>query len=177
MKKIILGITASISAYKACDLARMFVKDGYDVHVVITEHALKLITTLTLETLTGNKVYTDFGCWERREMGHIELKDNAALYLIAPATANIIGKIANGIADDLVSTTFLSCKSPVLVAPAMNPNMYSHWAVQENIKKLIEHGVHFVDPEDGLVACGDTGKGKLAEIDTIFEMAKNVIEK
>ncbi len=176
MKKIILGITASISAYKACDLARNFVKEGYDVHVVITNHALKLITALTFETLTGNKVYTEDGCWERGEMGHIELKDDAALYVIAPATANIIGKLANGIADDLVSTTFLSVKCPVLVAPAMNPNMYSHWSVQENIKKLSEHGVKFVEPTEGLVACGDEGKGKLAEVEDIFKVAIDVID-
>ena len=176
MKKIILGVSSSISAYKAYDLTRLFVKDGYSVFVVLTENALNLVSPLTFETLSGNPVYTFSYTRERREMGHISLKDNASLFLVAPATANVIGKFANGVADDLLSTTFLSVKCPVLVAPAMNPNMYSHRAVQENIAKLKTWGVQFIEPDTGLVACGDEGQGRLAEIDKIFEVARNVIE-
>jgi len=169
MKKIILGISASIAAYKAIDLARMFVKDGHSVHVVLTENAVHLVTPLSLETLTGNPVYTESFARERREMGHISLKDDAAIFLVAPATANIIGKFANGIADDLLSTTFLSVTCPVIVAPAMNPNMYKHPAVTENIKKLTTWGVTFVNPAAGKVACGDEGYGRLAEIEDIYK--------
>jgi phosphopantothenoylcysteine decarboxylase/phosphopantothenate--cysteine ligase len=176
MKKIILGVSSSISAYKAYDLARLFVKEGYSVFVVLTENALNLVSPLTFETLSGNPVYTHSYTTDRREMGHISLKDNASLLLVAPATANIIGKFAGGIADDLLSTTFLSVKCPVMMAPAMNPNMYSHVAVQENIARLKGWGVRFIEPDTGTVACGDTGQGRLAEIEKIFEAARNVIE-
>ncbi|MFW5771428.1 MAG: flavoprotein [Spirochaetota bacterium] len=177
MKKIILGISSSISAYKACDLSRLLVKDGYSVYCVLTENATHLVTPLTLQTLTGNPVYTTSFAAQWKEMGHIELKQDAVLYLVAPATANIIGKFANGIADDLVSTTYLSVECPVMIAPAMNPNMWSHSAVQENVEKLKKRGVRFVEPESGLVACGDEGSGRLASIDEIYRMAKDVIER
>jgi phosphopantothenoylcysteine decarboxylase/phosphopantothenate--cysteine ligase len=175
MKKIILGVSSSISAYKAYDLARLFVKDGFSVHTVLTENALNLVSPLTFETLTGNPVYTYSYAQDRREMGHISLKDNASLFLVAPATANVIGKFAGGIADDLLSTTFLSVDCPVMIAPAMNPNMYGHRAVQENMAKLKSWGVLFVEPETGIVACGDEGQGKLADIETIFKAAKNAL--
>jgi len=110
-------------------------------------------------------------------MGHIELKDNAQLLLVAPATANIIGKFANGIADDLLSTTFLSVNCPVVIAPAMNPNMWNHKAVQENITKLKKWGAIIVEPETGLVACGDEGQGRLASIESIYNIAINAIRK
>lgn len=174
-KKIIIGISSSIAAYKACDLTRLFVKGGYSVFTVLTQNSLKLVSPLTLETLSGNPVYSDSFSQERREMGHIELKDNAALLVAAPATANIIGKFAGGIADDLLSTTFLSVKCPVLIAPAMNPNMYSHPAVQENIAKLKSWGVHFVEPAEGVVACGDEGYGKLAPVEEIYKAALKIL--
>ena len=176
MKKIILGVSSSISAYKACDLTRLFVKAGYSVFVVLTENAKQIITPLTLETLSGNPVYSDSFAREAREMGHIELKKDASLFLVAPATANIIGKFANGIADDLLSTTFLSVKCPVMIAPAMNPNMWAHPATQENIKRLKSWGVAFIDPDEGKVACGDEGAGRLADIENIFRRAKSVLE-
>ena len=176
MKKIILGISSSISAYKSCDLIRLLVKDGHSVHTVITEKALHLVTPLTLETLSGNPVYSDSFSRDRKEMGHIELKEGADLFLVAPATANIIGKFACGIADDLLSTTYLSVDCPVMIAPAMNPNMWNHAAVQENIKKLKSRKVEFIEPAKGKVACGDEGYGKLADIETIFEAVKNVIK-
>jgi len=176
MKKVILAVGSSISAYKSCDLARLFVKGGYNVFAVLTENATKLVSTITLETLTGNPVYTDETLWEKHEMGHITLKDDAALFLAAPATANMIGKFANGIADDIVSTTFIAVACPVLIAPAMNPNMYSHKAVQANIKRLKEWGFKFVEPDDGQVACGDQGIGRLADINAIYKAAVDVIE-
>ncbi len=175
-KKVVLGITSSISAYKACDLSRLFVKGGYDVHVVITENASKLVSTLTLEALTGNPVHTNETLWEKHEMGHINLKEGAALFLVAPATANIIGKFASGIADDIVSTTFLAMKCPVVLAPAMNPDMFSSRPVQENLKKLEGWGIKIIDPAEGVVACGDTGKGKLPEIEVIYREALNEIK-
>ncbi len=177
MKKIILGVSSSIAAYKSCDLVRLFVKGGYSVFTVLTENATRLVTPLTLETLSGNPVYTKTFAEERRMMGHIDLKDGAELFLVAPATANIIGKFANGIADDLLSTTFLSVDCPVVIAPAMNPNMWNHTAVQENIKKLKKWGIQFVDPDTGPVACGDSGQGRLAEINDIYKAAIDVIEK
>lgn len=176
MKKIVLAAGSSISAYKTCDLARLFVKGGYDVFTVLTMNATKLVSPLALEALTGHPVYTDETLWEKHEMGHITLKDGASLFLAAPATANMLGKFANGIADDMVSTTFLAMKCPILIAPAMNPNMYSHPAVQFNIEKLKGWGFKFVEPEEGLVACGDTGKGRLADINIIYEAAVSVIE-
>jgi phosphopantothenoylcysteine decarboxylase/phosphopantothenate--cysteine ligase len=176
MIKIILGVTASISAYKACDLTRLFVKAGYSVYVAMTENAKELVTPLTFETLSGNPVYSDSFVKNMREMGHIELKKDASLFLVAPATANIIGKFAHGIADDLLSTTFLSVTCPVLIAPAMNPNMWVHPALQENIKRLKSWGTIFMDPEKGKVACGDEGEGRLANIEKIFEAAKSVIK-
>ncbi len=177
MKKIILGISASIAAYKACDLIRLFVKGGDSVHVAVTENALNLVAPLTLETLSGNPVYSDSFSRERREMGHIELKSDADLFLVAPATANIIGKFACGIADDLLSTTYLSVECPVMVAPAMNPAMYRHPAVKENIDRLKSRGVVIIEPEKGLVACGDEGYGKLADIETIYREAVNVLKR
>jgi len=175
MKKVILGISSSIAAYKACDLIRLFVKQGCSVHVVATEHALHLVSPLTLEVLSGNPVYCDQYSRDRREMGHIELKQDASLFLVAPATANVIGKFASGIADDLLSTTFLSVNCPVLIAPAMNPAMYAHPAVRENMKKLASWGVMFVEPDEGSVVCGDEGQGRLADIEKIFRTALNAI--
>lgn len=176
MKKILLGVSSSISAYKACDLARLFVKAGYSVFTILTENATRLVTPLSLETLTANPCYTESFARDRRMMGHIELKEGASLLLVAPATANIIGKFANGIADDLLSTTFLSVTCPVLIAPAMNPAMWAHPAVRENMERLKSWGVRFVDPTEGEVACGDIGYGKLAEIETIYRAAVDAIK-
>lgn len=173
--KIVLGVTSSISAYKACELLRLYAKAGHDVHVVMSSHALHLVTPLTFETLSGNMVYTDTFVTQRREMGHISLKEDAALFIIAPATANMIGKAANGIADDLISTTFLSMECPVALAPAMNPAMWNNAAVQHNISVLRERGVHIIEPDCGTVACGDSGKGKLADVQTIFNETQKLI--
>jgi len=178
MKKIILGISSSISAYKSCDLTRLFVKDGYSVFPVLTENAVHLVSPLTLETLAGNPVNINTFDTQNRGMPHISLKEEADLLLVVPATANMIGKFANGIADDLLSTTFLSVDCPVVVAPAMNPNMWKNSAVQENIKKIKSRGIVVIEPDEGPVVCGDNaGKGRLADIQEIFKIAKNAIKK
>lgn len=177
MKKVILGISSSISAYKACDLIRLFREAEYSVFPVLTENATHLITPMTLENLSGNPVYTDIFISEKKEMGHIVLKEGASLFLVAPATANIIGKFANGIADDLLSTTFLSIGCPVVIAPAMNPNMWNHPAVQENINKLKSWDVKIIEPDIGKALCGDEGKGRLADIKKIFEVAVYAIKE
>jgi phosphopantothenoylcysteine synthetase/decarboxylase len=176
MKKIILGITGSIAAYRACDLVRLFVKGGYSVVPVMTLHAQRLITPLTLETLSGNPVHTDATAWQDRRMDHLGLRDNASLFLVAPASADIIGKFAAGIADDLLSTTYLSVECPVVIAPAMNPAMYRHPAVRANMELLGSRGAIFVEPGEGTVACGDEGRGRLADINLIYEAAVNAIK-
>ncbi len=175
-KKIILGISSSIAAYRSCDLVRLFVKGGYDVFPVLTRNAEWLVSPLALETLSGNTVTTDMFEGRQRGMGHIDLKQEASLMLVAPATANIIGKFAGGIADDLLSTTFLSVTCPVLIAPAMNPNMYNHPAVRRNIEILKGWGVRFIDPDEGEVACGDWGTGKLAGNEKIYGAAVDAVK-
>lgn len=177
MKKIILGISSSISAYKSCDLVRYFVHRGYSVFPVLTHNAEELVSRRTLEVLSGNPVYSETFAREQRVMGHIELKQDAALLLIAPATANIIAKCAQGIADDLLSTTFLSVECPVMVAPAMNPAMWNHPAVKMNLAQLEAWGVHIVVPDNGVVVCGEQGTGRLASIESIGEAACAVLEK
>lgn len=174
-KKLVLGVSSSVSIYKACELARMIMKHHISVHVVMTENATRLIQPLLFETLTGNAVYTDTFVRERRMMGHISLKENTDLFLVAPATANVIGKFAGGIADDLLSTTYLSMSCPVILAPAMNPEMWNHAATQENIARLKHRGVTIIDPVEGVVACGDYGTGKLADIETIFTAVRNAL--
>ena len=176
MKKIIFGVSASIAAYKAYDLTRMFVKAGYSVFNVLTENSLNLVTPLTFETLSGNPVYTEIFEKNRNDMPHIALKDDASLLLVAPATANVIGKFASGIADDILSTTYLSARCPVLIAPAMNPNMYGHPAVQHNMEILKSRGVKFIHPKEGTAVCGDEGRGKLADIEIIFKAAVDAIK-
>jgi phosphopantothenoylcysteine decarboxylase/phosphopantothenate--cysteine ligase len=175
MKKILIGISGSIAAYKACDLVRLFVKNGYDVYTILTSNAEKLVTPMTFANISGNISATDMWYMENPDMRHISLKDNASLLIIAPATANIIAKCANGIADDLLSTTYLSVDCPVIIAPAMNPNMWKHTAVQDNVEILKKRGVKFIDPIDGQVACGDFGTGKMAEPEKIFEYASKKI--
>ncbi len=176
MKKIILGVSASIAAYKAYDLTRLFVKEGFSVFNLLTENSLNLVSPLTFETLSGNRVFIRSFSGEQHDMGHISLKENASLFLVAPATADVIGKFASGIADDLLTTTYLSVECPVLIAPAMNPVMYNHPAVVENCAKLKERGVRIVEPSEGDVICGDEGRGKLADIEDIFRASLDVIK-
>ena len=175
-KKIILGVTGGIAAYKAAELVRELVRSGAEVFVVMTRSAQAFITPLTFQTLSGNKVTTElFSLIEESEIGHIALADRAELLVIAPATANIIGKIAGGIADDMLTTIVMATKAPVLLAPAMNVHMWENPLCQENIQKLRGRGFHFIDPEAGELACGYEGKGRLAEIPAIVEEIRSIL--
>ena len=177
-KKIILGITGGIAAYKACDIIRRLKKLGAQVIVVMTENAKKFITPLTLETLSENEVVTEMFP-KRRFVGvrHVDLAGWADLILIAPATANIVGKIRSGIADDILTTIVISSKAPVLIAPAMNVNMYENPIFQENLSYLEKLGYKFVEPEVGELASGIVAKGRLAEPETIVDEAVRLLTK
>ncbi|MEW6296382.1 MAG: bifunctional phosphopantothenoylcysteine decarboxylase/phosphopantothenate--cysteine ligase CoaBC [Thermodesulfobacteriota bacterium] len=169
-KNIVLGVTGGIAAYKAAEIVRLLVKDGATVRVVMTKNAREFITPLTLQTLSGNPVSTEtFSLTQESEIGHIRLADTADLVVIAPATANLIAKLAHGQADDLLTTVLLATTAPVLIAPAMNVHMYAHPVVQENIRKLTSLGYGFVEPAEGFLACGYEGKGRLAEPEDIVE--------
>ncbi len=169
-KEILLGVTGGIAAYKAVLLLRKLTKAGANVNVIMTENAKQFVGPLTFQTLSGNPVTSDlFTLFKSKEIGHVALADRADLLVIAPATANIIGKIANGIGDDFLSTMVMATRVPVLFAPSMNVNMFNSPIVQENIKKLKQHGYYFIDPEEGELACKAEGKGKLADIDNILE--------
>lgn len=163
-KKILLAVSGGIAAYKAAPVASKLYQSGYEVKVILTASAQKFITPLTFQTLTRQAVYTD--TFEEKEpsvVSHIDIADWADLVLIAPATANVIGKLANGIADDMLSTTLLATKADVLIAPAMNVNMFNHPAVKKNMETLAAFGWRFIEPNEGLLACGWIGKGRLAE--------------
>ncbi len=169
-KHILLGVTGSIAAYKAANIVRLFVTQGAEVKIVMTPLAKQFITPLTLATLAKNPIYVDFFNPENGEWNsHVSLGMWADAYLIAPATANTIGKMANGIADNLLLTSYLSAKCPVFVAPAMDLDMFTHPAVQKNIETLKSYGVHFIDAEDGELASGLVGKGRLAAPERIVE--------
>lgn len=173
-RRIVLGVTGGIAAYKACDLASRLIKRGASVRVVLTENACRFVPPLTFETLTGNPACVDtFG--PRREMEHISLARWGELFVIAPATANCIAKLANGIADDLLSTTALAMNGPVLIAPAMNANMYRHPATQQNLRTIRDRGVHTVGPESGRLACGDDDIGRMSEPEAIVEAIESVL--
>ena len=169
-KRIVLGVCGGIAAYKAIELLRLLTKAGADVHVIMTHAAQEFITPLTFQTLSSNPVHTElFNLIAEREIGHISLADRADLFIIAPATANIIGKIAAGIADDMLTTTIMATKAPVLLAPAMNVNMYTNPIYQENEERLRRVGYLFEAPVTGSLACGWEGAGKLASPEAIFE--------
>jgi phosphopantothenoylcysteine decarboxylase/phosphopantothenate--cysteine ligase len=175
-KEIILGVTGGIAAYKAVELLRLLTKAGANVHVIMTRGATEFVTPLTFQTLSMNPVSTSlFNLISEREIGHISLADRADLFIIAPATANVIGKLAAGIADDMLTTTVMATRAPVLIAPAMNVNMYQNQIYRENEAKLKEHGYVFADPATGLLACGWEGEGKLQEPQIIFEEAVAVL--
>ncbi|QSZ26676.1 bifunctional phosphopantothenoylcysteine decarboxylase/phosphopantothenate--cysteine ligase CoaBC [Aceticella autotrophica] len=164
-KNLVLGVTGGIAAYKAVDLLSRLIKKGINVDVIMTESATKFISPLTFEALSHNKVVTDmFESPKYWEIEHIALAEKADLFAVVPATANIIGKLANGIADDMLSTTLMATKSRVLLAPAMNTNMYLNPITQGNIEKLKNYGYIFVNPEEGRLACGAFGAGKLADV-------------
>ncbi len=169
-KEIVLGVTGGIAAYKAAEFLRLLVKEGANVHVVMTRNAQEFITPFTFQTLSGNPVVTDlFTLIEDKKIGHIALADLAELIIILPATANIIGKIANGIADDFLSTMVMASKAPVLFVPSMNVNMWENKVFQKNIGRLVEVGHHFIEPGEGELACHWYGKGRLAELGEVME--------
>ncbi len=175
-RHIVLGVTGGIAAYKACELTRLFVKGGYSVHVVMTEHALAFVTPLTFSTLSGNPVGSamfDGGAPET--IKHIDLADEADLVVVAPATANVIAKVAAGIADDLLTTIITATRAPVLFSPSMNVNMYENPITRGNIERLGGLGYHFVEPGTGWLACGWEGKGRLAEPILIYERAEALL--
>ncbi|WP_371068413.1 bifunctional phosphopantothenoylcysteine decarboxylase/phosphopantothenate--cysteine ligase CoaBC [Sediminibacillus sp. JSM 1682029] len=177
-KKIVLGVTGGIAAYKACTLTSRLTQAGADVKVIMTDSAVKFVSPLTFQALSRNPVFTDtFDEKDPAKIAHIDLADWADLVLIAPATANIIGKMANGLADDMLSTIMLATQAPVYIAPAMNVHMYAHPAVVDNMKKLEGWGYRFIEPGDGLLACGYVGKGRLEEPDAIVEVLKNDLER
>lgn len=174
MKKpcVVLGVTGGIAVYKACELLRLLQKRGVDVFVVMTQNACRFVAPLTFETLSGHPVAVDtFDRPQTWEVEHIALAKRADLFLLAPATANIMGKMACGIADDMLSTTVMATRAPVLVAPAMNTGMWENAAVQQNVKTLRARGVEIVAPVSGHLACGDNGAGKLEDVAVIAERA------
>ena len=172
-KKIVLGVTGSIAAYKACDILRRLQEKGCRVSVVMTKEAEKFVSSMTFASLSGGKVYGNMFAAQGTSwsMQHITLAQEADLVLIAPATANIIGKLAHGISDDLLSCIAITARAPILIAPAMNTEMYKNSIVQENIGKLKKHGFRFVDPIKGKLACGTNDIGHLAEVDDIVSAA------
>lgn len=172
-KTIILGITGGIAAYKGAALTSKLTQKGATVHVIMTASAKQFITELTLQSLSKQRVYSDtFQERDPSSISHIDLADSADLILVAPATANIIAKMAHGLADDMLSTTLLAATAPVMVAPAMNVHMYQHPAVLDNINTLYKRGVKFIEPGEGLLACGYVGKGRMEEPEAIVQVVE-----
>lgn len=177
-KHIVLGVTGSIAAYKIANLASMLIKQHADVHVIMTRNATNFITPMTFETLTGNKCIVD--TFDRNfdfSVKHISLAQLADIFMVAPATANILGKVANGICDDMLSTTIMATKAPVVFAPAMNTGMWENAIQQDNLKKLQRFGYHIIQPAEGRLACGDVGKGKMPSEETLFDCILSHIAK
>ncbi len=175
-KSVVLGVTGGIAVYKAADIVSRLRKKGAEVNVVMTKHAQHFVTPVTFQSLSNNSVVTDmFDEPKTWDTEHISLAQKADVFLIAPATANIIGKMYNGIADDMLSTTVMATRAPIVIAPAMNTNMYLNPVVQRNIAGLMELGVEFVEPASGRLACGDIGVGKLADPEKIVEYVEHVL--
>lgn len=179
MPRIVLGITGGIAAYKAPELVRLFTKAGIDTSCIMTKEAREFVTPLTLRTLSGNPVYEDM-FFESKNSGskveHIGLAQNCDLLVIAPATANIIGKIACGIADDLLTTTVMATNKQILIAPAMNTQMWDNPIVKDNVNKLKKLGYIFIGPIKGGLACGDYGAGHIEDIKIIYEKALSMLK-
>jgi len=176
MKQILLGVSGSIAAFKAADLASRLTQSGNSVTVAMTSDAQEFITPLTLQVLSKNPVVT--GIYDEKESwrpGHIALADEADLFLVAPATANIIAKFANGIADDVISAIYLATRAPVLIAPAMNGKMWEHPATRENVEKIQNRGAKLIGPEAGMLACGYEGIGRMWPVDGIVEAVGEIL--
>jgi len=175
--EIILGVTGGIACYKSAELVRLFVKAWHSVRVIMTRNAEKFVTRVTFQALSGNPVYTDTFDESGMGMSHIRLPENADAFVIAPATANVIGKMASGIADDLLTTAFLACFKPVILAPAMNVHMWNNPAVRDNVVLLKKRGVRFVEPVEGELACGYEGRGRMAEPSAIVRAVESLLKK
>ena len=176
-KNILIGITGGIAAYKICTLIRLYKKSGANVRVILTPNALNFVTKLTLQTLSNNEVYVDNFDVDNFKPEHISLCDEADIFVIAPATANTISKIANGICDNLLTTTACAFNKPILFAPAMNTNMWNNNFIQENLEKLKNTGYHIVNPETGFLACGTTGEGRMAEVEDIYDSTVKIFSQ
>ena len=177
-RMVVLGVTGGIACYKAVELVRLLVKNGFKVRVIMTRGAIEFVTPLTFQTLSGNPVATEtFSLTQESEIGHINLADSADLFVIAPTTANVIGKLASGIADDLLTTVLMATQAPVLLAPAMNIHMYENVIVQENLRKLRRVGYHIMDPAEGYLACGYEGKGRLPDPEKISDEIERLLRK
>ena len=175
-KHVVLGVTGGIAAYKACELASRLRKAGAETKVIMTKNACEFVRPLTFETLTNQSVVTDtFDRPETRDVAHVSLAKWADLFVIAPATANILAKMACGIADDMLSTTVLATRAPVLLAPAMNTGMWENAATKANVETLKQRGARFVGPEGGFLACGDTGPGRMSEPEAIFAAVESIL--
>ncbi len=174
-KNILLGITGGIAAYKVCSLIRLYKKAGANVRVVVTPNALKFVTKLTLQTLSNNDVYVEQFDIDEYKPEHIALTE-ADIFVIAPATANTIGKIANGIGDNLLTTTACAFNKPFLLAPAMNNNMWENKFVQENLTKLKNAGYNILNPSEGFLACGTNAVGRMREPEEIFEETVKILK-
>lgn len=176
IKSVVLGVTAGVAIYKACEIVRRLRDEGFSVSVVMSRNAQELIKPVLFQSLSGNKVYCDLftagaSDWS---IGHIALAEKADLVLVAPATANIIGKIAGGICDDLLTCVIAATKAPVLICPAMNENMYENKITQDNIGRLKKFGYRFVGPKTGKLACGKLGSGCLADVEAIIKEIKKL---
>jgi len=177
-KRVVLGVTGSIAAFKAAEIAGALVRAGACVHVVMTREAEEFVTPLTMQTLSRNKVYRGmFDMPESWDVEHVSLADEADLVLVAPATANVIGKLASGICDDFLSCIVTATKAPVLLAPAMNDGMYRHPITQENIAKLKKIGYTFIGPREGRLACGRDGVGRMCEPQEIVAEVLRLLNK
>ncbi|MFQ5851887.1 MAG: bifunctional phosphopantothenoylcysteine decarboxylase/phosphopantothenate--cysteine ligase CoaBC [Candidatus Binatia bacterium] len=177
-KSIVLGVSGGIACYKAVELVRLLVKGGLSVHVIMTREAMEFVAPLTFQTLSGRPVATElFSLTQESEIGHINLADQADLLVIAPATANIIGKIAVGIADDLLSTVVMATQAQVLIVPSMNVHMFENPVLQENIRRLRRLGYHIMEPVEGYLACGYEGKGRLPEPPDVMGEIQRLLKK
>jgi phosphopantothenoylcysteine decarboxylase/phosphopantothenate--cysteine ligase len=175
-KMVVFGITGGIAAYKSCEIVRLLVKAGAEVHTILTKAGAEFVTPLTLQTLSRNPVQTEmFDLLQEMEVGHVSLADKADVVLIAPATADVIAKAAHGICDDLLTTVLCATKAPVAFAPSMNVHMWENPITQENVKKLQKIGWHLIEPDTGELACGYEGKGRLPDPEAIVKFVEGII--
>lgn len=174
-KTVVLGITGGIAAYKACEVVRLMVKAGAEVHTILTEAGARFVTPLTLQTLSHNVVHTEmFDLMSEMEVGHVSLADRADVVLVAPATADVMAKAAHGICDDLLTTVLLATKAPIVAAPSMNVNMWDNPITQRNVATLKERGWKIIEPDEGELACGYMGKGRLPDPQEIIKFIKKI---